>query len=66
MPGLLFKNCSGEVGIECQRYLEKKERSFRKETVEYLITFKSLVERQQDEGVRVSYNIQVTRGKTTR
>ena len=44
---LFYKN-----SIECQHYLEKKEQSFRKGTVEDVIkTFKSLVERQQNEEV---------------
>ena len=42
--------------IECQHCLEKKEQSFRKRTVEDVIkTFKSLVERQEDEEVRAIY-----------
>ena len=42
--------------IECQHYLEEKEQSFRKGTVEEVIkAFKSLVERQQDEEVRAFY-----------
>ena len=42
--------------MECQHYLEKKEQSFRKETVEGVIkTFKSLVETQEDEEVRAIY-----------
>ena len=49
--GLFYNN-----SIECQHYLEKKEQSFRKGTVEDVIkTFKSLVERQQDEEVRAIY-----------
>ena len=48
----LFHNNS----IECQHYLEKKEQSFRKGTVEDVIkTFNPLVERQQDEKVRAIY-----------
>ena len=47
----LFYNNS----IECQHYLEKKGQSFGKGTKEDVIkTFKSLVEKQQDEEV---YNI---------
>ena len=47
------KKCNS---IECQHYLEKKEQSSRKGTVEDVIkTFKSLVERQQDEEVRAIY-----------
>ena len=49
--GLFYNN-----SIECQHYLEKKEQYFRKGTVEDVIkTFKSLVERQQDEEVRAIY-----------
>ena len=50
--GLFYNN-----SIECQHYLEKKEQSFRKETLEDVINaFKSpLVERQQDEEVRTIY-----------
>ena len=49
--GLFYNN-----SIECQHYLEKKEQSFRKGTVEDVIkTFKSLVERQQDEEGRAIY-----------
>lgn len=48
----LFDNKS----IKWQHYLEKKEHSFRKGTVEDVIkTFKSLVEEQQDEQVRAIY-----------
>ena len=48
----LFHNNS----IECQHYLEKKEQSLRKRTLENVIkTFKSLVERRQDEKVRAIY-----------
>ena len=48
----LFYNKS----IECQDYLEKKEQSFRKGTLEDVIkTFKSLVERPKYEEVRASY-----------
>ena len=49
--GLFYNN-----SIECQHYLEKKEQSFRKGTLEDVIkTFKSLMERQKDEEVRASY-----------
>ena len=49
--GLFYNN-----SIECQHYLEKKEQSFRKGTVKYVIkTFKSLVQRRQDEEVRAIY-----------
>ena len=42
--------------IGCEHYLEKKEQSFRKGTVEDVIkTFKSLEEGQQDEEVRAIY-----------
>ena len=42
--------------FECQHYLEKNEQSFKKGTVEDVIkTFKSLLERQQDEKVRAIY-----------
>ena len=48
----LFYNSS----IECHCYLENKEQSFRKGTVKNVIkTFKSLVERHQDEEVRTIY-----------
>ena len=48
----LFHNNS----IECQHYQEKKEQSFRKGTMEDVIkTFKSLMERQQDEEVKDIY-----------
>ena len=41
---------------ECEHYLQKKEQSFRKGTVENVIkTFKSLEEGQQDEEVRAIY-----------
>ena len=49
--GLFYNN-----SIECQHYLGKKEQSFRKGTLEDVIkTFKSLVERQQDEEVEAIY-----------
>ena len=49
--GLFYNN-----SIECQHYLEKKEQPFRKGTVEHVIkTFKSLVERQQNEEGRAIY-----------
>ena len=49
--GLFYNN-----SIECQHYLQKKEQSFIKETLEDVIkTFKSFVERQQDGEMRASY-----------
>ena len=49
--GLFYNN-----SIECQHYLEKKEQSFSKGTMEDVVkTFKSLVERQQEEEVRAIY-----------
>ena len=45
--GLFYNN-----SIECQHYLEKKEQSFRKGTVEDVVkAFLSHIERQQDEEV---------------
>ena len=49
--GLFYNN-----SIECQHYLEKKEQSFRKGTLEdVIITFKSLVERQLNKEMRAIY-----------
>ena len=45
-------NVHGLISNECQHYLKRKEQSFRKRTVKYVIkTLKLLVERQQDEEV---------------
>ena len=45
-------NVHGLISNECQHYLKKKEQSFGKGTVKYVIkTLKLLAERKQDEEV---------------
>ena len=50
--GIFYNNST-----DCQHYPEKKKQSFREETVEdFIKTFKSIVERQQDKEARAIFN----------